>query len=136
MKEVFVDTNIFLRFLLADHPRQSPAARRLFAKAAKGRIKLITLPIVMAEIVWVLASFFKESRIEITRKIRIILLFKNLEIPDRQALLEGIQLYETLNIDFIDAYIAGWLKAKKKVEICSFDQDFAKVEGLKRLKLL
>ena len=132
--KVFVDTNIFLRFLLADHPRQSPACKKLFERAQAGRVRLVTLPIVIAEIAWVLSSFYKESAKEVARKLRIILLFEGLDVPHRDALLSATQVFESRGIDFIDAYVSSWLKLEKSNQIYSYDRDFDKVEGIKRVE--
>ena len=52
--KLFVDTNIFLRYLLADHKTQSPAARQLFIEAKKGTLTLVTHPLVISEIFFML----------------------------------------------------------------------------------
>lgn len=132
--KTFVDTNIFLRFLLADHPEQSPACKKLFEKAAAGKARLATLPIVIAEVVWVLSSFYEEPMEEVARKLRIILLFEGLEIPHRDALLIAVDLFESRKIDFIDAYIASWLKVEGLSEIYSYDKDFDKASGIARIE--
>ncbi len=131
--KIFVDTNVFLRFLLADHPSQSPACRRLFEKAKEGKIKLFTHPVIILEIAWVLLSYYKESKKQVTDKLRLLLFFKEMEIPERQILLDAIALFEEENLDLTDAFMAVWLKSKKSPQIYSFDRDFDHVEGLKRL---
>lgn len=131
---IFVDSNIFLRFLLADHPKQSPACRKLFEMAKKGKITLVTLPIVIAEIAWVLHSFYKETRKEAARKLKIILLFEGLEVSHGDALIMAGEIFEKKNIDFIDAYIASWLKQEKIKKIYSYDRDYDKIEDIKRIE--
>ena len=132
----FVDANIFLRFLLADHPKQSPQAKQLFEKASIGEVNLITLPIVIAEIVWVLSSYYKESTSDVAGKIRQILFFKGLEVIDQSDLLVAVQIFESQNIDFIDAYISGWMLNQKITGIFSFDKDFDKIENIQRIELI
>lgn len=132
--KIFVDTNIFLRFLLADHPRQSPACKKLFEKAAKGEVKLVTLPIVIAEIAWVLHSFYKEPFKEVAEKLRVILLFEGLDVSNRDALLLATQVFESKKIDFIDAYIASWIKSKNLAKVFSYDKDFDKIKEIKRIE--
>lgn len=131
---MFVDTNIFLRFLLADHPKQSPACKKLFEKAAQREIKLVTLPIVIAEISWVLSSFYKEPIKEVARKLRIILLCKGLEVPYKDTLLLATKIFEEKKIDFIDAFVSAWLKTEKLTKIYSYDKDFDKIENITRIE--
>lgn len=131
---MFVDTNIFLRFLLADNRRQSPRCQKLFAAAGKGKIKLITSEIVIAEIAWVLSSFYQETRPGVAEKLREILLFKGLEIPNRDVLTLAVQKFESQNIDFIDAFIYALLIKYRVKKIYSYDQDFDKLTEIQRLE--
>ena len=132
MKKVFIDTNVFLRFLLADHKTQSPATKKLFTEAKNGKIILITHSLVIAEIIFTLDSFFNLSKKEIIKKINIILLFKELEIVEKNVLLQSITFYKQKNIDFIDTFIASFA-FKNKIDICSFDRDFDKIKEVKRV---
>lgn len=130
--KVFIDTNVFLRFLLADHKTQSPLAKKLFINAKKGKISLITHSLVIAEIIFTLDSFFGLSKEEIIEKINIILLFNELEIIEKNILFQSITFYKQKNIDFIDAFIASYT-FKNKINVCSFDHDFDKIKEVNRI---
>lgn len=130
--KVFIDTNVFLRFLLADHKTQSPLAKKLFIDAKNRKISLITHSLVIAEIIFTLDSFFNLSKTEIVEKINIILLFNELEIIEKNILLQSITFYKRKNIDFIDAFIAAYA-FKNKINICSFDHDFNKIKEINRI---
>lgn len=130
--KIFIDTNVFLRFLLADHKTQSPLAQKLFIDAKNGKIKLITHSLVIAEIIFTLDSFFNLSKEDIIEKINIILLFNELEIMEKNVLLQSITFYKRKSIDFIDAFIAAYA-FKNKIDICSFDQDFQKIKEVKKI---
>ncbi len=47
----FVDTNLFLRYLTNDNPKQADAVERLLRRAAEGQVRLVTNSLVFAEIV-------------------------------------------------------------------------------------
>lgn len=51
MKTVFVDTNIFLRYLTADEPAKYEKCREIFKKAVDGKIRLMTSDMVVAELI-------------------------------------------------------------------------------------
>jgi hypothetical protein len=51
-----------LRFFTDDVPEQAAAAEKLFRQAASGEVALITNSLVMAEIVWVLGSYYHLPR--------------------------------------------------------------------------
>lgn len=59
---IFVDTNYFLRFLLADQEEQHQTAKALFKKAAIGEVDLFTSLIVFFEVYWVLGEFLQERK--------------------------------------------------------------------------
>lgn len=130
--KIYVDTNIFLRFLLADNPKQSPSTKRLFKQAEENKLKLITHSIIIAEIIWTLDSFYKQPKKEIVKKLKKILSLKALEVIDREALISALSLYEDKNMDFIDAFSAAWMKKQIISQIYSFDRDFDKIEGIRR----
>lgn len=122
MDELFVDTNVFLRFLTADDPRKAERAERLFRQAVHGKLKLNTSPLVIAEIVWTLESFYGLQKPEIAAKVEKILNTPNLDCPDGGLILHALLLYVEANIDFIDAYHAIWLKARGQNRIVTYDQ--------------
>lgn len=130
--KLFVDTNVFLRYLLADHKTQSPAAKRLFTEAKKGKLFLITHPLVISEIFFMLYSYYRFSKVEIIEKIKIVLLFDGLEIIEKNIIFQAIAFYEKNNIDFVDAYLAAFA-IENKIGVCSFDRDFDKIKEVKRI---
>lgn len=65
---LFVDTNVFLRFLTNDVPEQAAAVEGLFRRAAAGEVRLVTNTMVVAEIVWVLESYYHLSRADVQER--------------------------------------------------------------------
>ncbi|HEV2852647.1 MAG TPA: hypothetical protein VHC97_07570 [Thermoanaerobaculia bacterium] len=57
MRRVFVNTNVFLRFLTQDDLDKAEKARQLFASAVAGEVVVETSLLGIAEIVWTLESF-------------------------------------------------------------------------------
>ena len=126
MKEYFIDTNIFLRFLLADSPRQYNLARQIFLKAEKGKISLWTSTAVILELIWTLQSFYKLDRISIQEKISSLMVLEGLKVENSDLLLSALDLFTKKNVDFIDAY-NFCLARKMGKKIISFDKDFDKL---------
>lgn len=77
---IFVDTNVFLRFFVRDMESHYHKAEELFEKAERGEIKLETSDLVIAEIVWVLESYYNFSKSEIKEVIDTILESKNIKV--------------------------------------------------------
>lgn len=126
MKEYFVDTNIFLRFLLADHKKQYSLAKKLFQKGEEGKITLWTTDIVILEIVWTLKSFYKLTPQKIQDCVSSLIALKNLRIKNKNLLLQALDYFTNENIDFADAYNFLLARAGDK-KVISFDRDFDKL---------
>ncbi len=127
---VFVDTNVFLRFFVRDVEAQYEKARALFEKAEAGTIKLETSELVIAEIVWVLESFYGFTRKEITEVLTTLLASRNLKIANHAKISHAAGLYASGNMDFIDAYNIAYMRSKECTKVATFDvRHYKKVEG-------
>ncbi len=130
-ERLFVDTNVFLRFLTYDDPHKAAQARALFQDAVDGKVTLLTSLMVIAEIIWTLESFYKLDKQDIATKVVMILNTPHLECPESELILRALDLYATKNVDFIDAYHAFLLKALGLSRIATYDRKhFKRVEGL------
>jgi len=134
MKKVFIDTNIFLRYLTKDDPVQYPRCRTLFKKAQNGEMLLVTSTLVIAELIWTLTSHYQVSKEQIIEKISIIIGSAAVQIPDKEFIAEALVIYARKNLDYIDAYNAVLLRHLNLKAIYSYDQDFDKIEGIDRLE--
>ena len=131
MAELFVDTNIFLRFLTNDDPRKAERAEALFKKAVAGKVALQTSVLVVAEMVWTLESFYGLTRDDIAEKIGKILNTPNLRCEASVILLEALDLYADKNVDFIDAYHGVTLRGAEDVRVVTYDwKHFKRMEWL------
>ena len=128
---IFVDTNVFLRFFVKDAAALYEKAKVLFENAESGKVKLDTSELVVAEIVWVLESYYGFSRKEITTVLETLLASKNLKIAGHARISEAVKLYAAGNMDFIDAYNIAYVKSKGRAKVATFDmKHFKKVEGI------
>lgn len=115
-----LDTNVLLRYLVGDNPLQQKQAISWFFEGEEGKRKIIVKPIVIAEACFVLESFYKKTKKEITEAMEIFLTQKWLKIEDRAILLTIWPLY-TKGLHFVDSYLLSWSKANK-AEILTFDK--------------
>jgi predicted nucleic-acid-binding protein len=128
---VFVDTNLFLRFLTNDVPAQADAVERLLRQAMRGEITLVTSSLVIAEIVWTLETYYNLPRDEVQEKVLAILNTNGLNIEDIDLLLQAILWYADKGVDFIDAYNAAWLLDQGIRTAYTLDRKhFARFEGI------
>ncbi len=122
MASIFVDTNVFLRFLTNDDPVKAERAGKLFSEAVNGRASLKTSPLVIAEIVWTLESFYGLSTPEVAGKVEKILNTPNLDCEESSRILRALDLYVHPNIDYSDACNVFYMKELGLARIATFDR--------------
>ena len=128
MVSFFVDTNVLLGFLTNDDPAKAKRAETLFRDALRGKIRLATSLLVIAEIIWTLESFYKLEKPDIASKVEKILNTPNLDCPEAPLLFMALDLYIHANIDFVDAYNAFHMKEHGLTQILTYDRKhFARV---------
>lgn len=131
MNKYFVDTNIFLRYLTNDIPDQAQYLEDLMKAAQKGEAQLIIHPFIIAEIVWTLGSFYKYPKKKIDEIISSFVASELFKIDDRDILLQALEDFHTLNIDFIDAFIGNWMIENKVENIATWNiKDFKRIPGI------
>ena len=130
-EQVFADTNLFIRLFTGDNPVQMQAVIQLLKTAEQQNITLVTNITVIAEIVWVLDSFFNLEPPQIREHVWAILKHPGIEVTDSALVSQAIDTYVAKNIDFIDAYNAYWMKANNIQSIYTFDKrHFMRIDGL------
>jgi uncharacterized protein len=48
----------------------------------------------------------------------------------------ALQIYDEKNVDWSDAFVSAQMLARQQDEIYSYDHDFDKIEGIKRIEPL
>jgi len=122
MKTCFIDTNLFIRYLTNDDPQKADRVERLLEQAAKGKIKLLTAEMVLAEIVWVLESYYQLEKTRIAEMLKAILSTPGLEVLNAKIVESALPCYSIQNIDFVDAYIVALMQKRGIAGIYSFDK--------------
>jgi len=127
------DTCFFLRYLTGDPPEQAEEVEKFLQKAKEGKIQLSVPAMVVAEVIWTLeSSIFNLSKQEAAEKAIAILNMGGVHCENARLLEEAAVLHAGLNIDFTDAYLACFAKAKGLDCIYTFDRkDFSKISWVK-----
>ncbi len=122
----FIDTNVFLRFLTKDDPVKAAKCRQLLQRASERDLKLYTTDLVVAELIWVLQSpkTYNLGPAEIFRITMPLLTIKNLYYPCKNVFPEIMELFQTENIDYIDAYNSVIMLGRSIDTIYSYDKHF------------
>lgn len=128
----FVDTNIFIRYMTNDLPRKADACEKIFRNAIAKKETLFTTDLVIAEIIWVLESYYELPKEDVQDKVGKILNTPNLICRHKDLIIEALTLYCEKNIDYIDAYNALVLKEKGIEEVFSYDKHYDRIDWLTR----
>lgn len=132
----FLDTNIILRHLLNDDPERSPACFALIRAIERGQFSAWTSELVIAELVFVLSSrqTYNLSRETVRDLLLPLINLTGLKIPRKRLYHRVFELYTGSPIDYIDAYHAALIESRRQQELYSYDTDFDRVAGLRRLE--
>jgi len=133
-KRAVIDTNLLVRYLTEDDLSKANDVKRLLLKAAQGDIRLLIPSVVIAELVWVLQSFYKLERSEIVPLLNAILHTHGVEVSDKTVVSDAIAIYRDEAIDFIDAWIVAFAKAAEVRAIYTFDRKhFKGIDGIEMM---
>ncbi len=133
MKKMYIDSNVILRYITKDPPAMAEAARKIFLEAQKGKVVLKIIPLIVAEVVWVLESFYDYPKTQIAETLTQLLLCDGLEVDQSPLLTEALLLYQKKNLDFTDALLAVTALRYGPSTIYSFDQHLDRIEGVQRI---
>lgn len=122
MKAKFLDANVFIRYLTNDDPAKADRVEKLLESAAGGKERLLTTELVLAEVVWVLESFYKLENSAIGPMIKAILATPGIEVINATLVEKAIEYYMAQNIDFIDGYIVATMQRHQVSEIFPYDK--------------
>ena len=122
MKKYFVDTNIFIRYLVNDEPDHADRVEKLLDKAEKGQIQLVTGPPVFFELAWTLKSFYEMKKDEIYKCLLSIAGIQGLNVTDIDVITESLEVYKENAVEFSDAYISVLSKKLNTDGVVTFNK--------------
>jgi len=122
-KRRLLDTNLIVRYLVQDHEKHGKAAARLFEACDRGDLVLVLLPVVLAECVFVLESFYGHARADIALALSTLVSSPGVEISEAAIHLDGLERYRKTKVHFIDCLIGATASAQN-LSVATFDQDF------------
>ena len=124
-KRRLIDTNLIVRYLVQDHEKHARAAEKLFDACDRGQLTLVVLPVVLAECVFVLDSFYGRPRADISSALATLISSPGVEISDAAVHLDTLKRYRQTKIHFVDCLIAS-TAAAQNTPVATFDHDFRK----------
>ena len=124
----FVDTDILVRHLTGDPPSQARRASRYLESADE----LLLADLIVAEVTYVLESYYEVARAQVASILRAILAFPVIRVVDADLLHRAIEVYEVHRLDFADAYLVASAERTGVGAIASFDRSIDRVGTVRR----
>jgi len=124
----FVDTNVLVRHLTGDPLAQARRATRFLEEADD----LLLPDLILAEVAYVLESFYEVARTQVASTLRAILAFPAIRVVDAELLQRAVEVYEVHRLDFADAYLVASAERTGVGAIASFDRALDRVGTIRR----
>ena len=124
----FVDTIILVRHLTGDPPDLAARATRYLEETRD----LLLPDLILAEVAYVLESFYEVPRADVARILRAILGFPSIRVVDGRLLERAIEVYDVERLDFADAYLVASAESSGIGVIASFDRSIDQVGTIRR----
>ena len=119
-----LDTNVLVRFVTHDEPRQSRRAAAAIRDAAESGEPLFVSAIVLCELVWVLRRAYRHSRQEIGLVLDAVIETPEWAVEDRDLARLALGDYRAGIGDFADAFLGHRNRSTGCSATLTFDRAF------------
>lgn len=127
-----LDTNVLVRFIAQDDPRQSLLATKFIEKLNNETPGYIPL-LVLVELVWVMQSCYGVTKQELILMIEKLLKAKELVVENAETAIKALNLFAQSKADFADCLIERSAHHAGCIYTVTFDNQSAKTAGMKSL---
>ena len=125
-----LDTNVLVRWLVDDDPKQSARARRLLEVARASQAPLFIPATVMLELEWVLRSRYGLNKAMVLKAFNALLETQEFEFQSEAALEQALHLYRQGTAEFADCLHAGICSASDRAPLLTFDTKAARLSTI------
>jgi predicted nucleic-acid-binding protein len=123
-----VDTNVLVRLITRDDPRQLAEANSFVERGAWVSI------LALAEAIWVLDTVYQLTAAELALAIDMLLDHQNLTIQDPEAVAAALDLFRRRpSLGFSHCLMLELARKAGHLPLATFDRALGKVEGAQKL---
>ena len=120
-----IDANVIVRLLVKEPVELYNKSLDFFNLIANKEIYGIITESILMEVYFVLTKGYEIEKNQVIEKLKKLLNMTNIISDEKMVLIETLNILETKNIDFMDAYLCA--KARfETLKIYSFDKDIEK----------
>lgn len=124
-----LDTNVLVRYIMQDDPKQSPKAVKLIESCSDVDAGYITLVSVI-ELVWVLSSCYDLTREQVAQALDALLRARQLVVQQAAQVLRALRVFKATKADFADCLIERSAAHAGCEKTMTFDVGAAKQAGM------
>lgn len=128
-----IDTNVLVRHLVQDDPRQSRAATQVITKECTRESPGFINRIVLCELVWVLESAYGYSKEAIVNVLDKLMRTSQFKVEDAQSAWTSFRMYQKGKADFSDCLLGTTNRFSGCDSTVTFDQAASKLDGFQLL---
>ena len=128
-----LDTNVLVRYIMQDDPRQSPKATRLVESLSNESPGFVPL-VATVELAWVLSSSFELGREQVAAALELLLRSKELIVDRSDEVVKALRIFKQGSADFADCLIERIASSAGCTATMTFDVGAAKTAGMSLVK--
>lgn len=125
-----LDTNVLVRYIAQDDPKQSPKATALIESLSPESPGFVTV-VSVVELVWVMQSCYAVGRDAIAEALVQLLRTKEIVVQNAEVVWRAIHVFTGSGADFADCLIERSAAAAGCAEVYTFDRVAARGAGMK-----
>jgi predicted nucleic-acid-binding protein len=123
-----VDTNVLVRLIVRDDPKQVSAAEEFISRGAW------VSHLVLIETMWVLDSVYERTANQVAMAVEMLLNHKDLTIQDSDVVAIALEEFRSRPaLGFSDCLVLEVARKAGHLPLGTFDREFAKLHGVQRL---
>lgn len=125
-----LDTNVLVRYIAQDDPKQSPMATHVVESLtvdARGYVSVISV----VELVWVLTDCYALTKGELCEVLATLLRTKEIVVAHADTVWQALRLFKEGKADFADCLIERFAHEAGCDYTTTFDRDAAKHCGMR-----
>lgn len=124
-----LDTNVIVRYIMQDDPKQSPKATKLVESLTPQEPGFVSI-VSIVELYWVLTSCYNLTRQEAGQALNALLRIKEIVVENAEQVLKALRVFEHGKADFPDCLIERSCATAGCEKTVTFDAGAAKNAGM------
>ena len=123
-----VDTNVLVRLITRDDPRQASSAESFIEKGAWVSV------LALAEATWVLGTVYELTANDLIQTIEMLLNHRDLVLQDAETVTVALQRFRARPaLGFTDCLMVELARKAGHLPLGTFDRNLAKIDGTQKL---